>query len=190
MISSIASVGLRRKVAQNLIGSSHHVRDVGIVTIFVSDSAHAYSLATAIHAVPAERLDRGFRLLVLRQYHVERAPPAFAWIDQRLLRTPPRLSRHGLFFANTFRPEIVAWLSEQLGRPSLRDATGRAHRNPRWPTMRWHSQDRSWPDGTRTIEWFVDVGFQDVASWTAFQRRWHEQLGGIEGYRPDYANGA
>ncbi len=155
----------------------------------MSDLVHAHSQATVVHAVPAEWLDRGFQLLVLRQYHVEGTPPAFAWIDQRLLRTPQRLSRHGLFFANTFLPEVVAWLSEQLGRPSLRDATGRSQRNPRWPTMRWHGKNRSWPDGTCTTEWFVDVGFQDVASWIAFQRRWQERLSGIEGHRPDCANG-
>ena len=137
--------------------------------------------ATAIDAVPAARLDCGFRLLVLRQFQIEGAPPAFALIEQRLLRAPQRLHRHGLSFANTFLPDIVAWLSQDLGRPSLRDATGPPRRNPRWPLLRWHGEDRLWPDGMRTIEWFVDVSFQDTRSWAAFQERWQEQLAGTSG---------
>jgi hypothetical protein len=140
------------------------------------------SQPTVVRAVPAAWLDCGFRLLVLRQYHLEAAPPAFAWIEQRLLRAPQRFSRHGMSFANTFLPEVMAWLGDHLGRPSQRDTTGPARRNPRWPTMSWRGEDRLWPDGTRTTEWFVDVTFQDVASWRAFSERWHERLrGGIEG---------
>src|SRR5271170_4473455 len=75
--------------------------------------------ATAVHAVPAQWLECGFRLLVLRELRAENEPPAFAWIEQHLLRTPQRLTRHGLFFGLAFRPEIMAWLSEHLGRPSL-----------------------------------------------------------------------
>ncbi|WP_213773721.1 hypothetical protein [Bradyrhizobium sp. dw_78] len=132
--------------------------------------------ATTIRAVPAIWLDCGFRLLVLRQFHVESAPPAFAWIEQRLLRAPQRLGRHGLSFANTFLPEVMAWLGDGLGRPSLHDRTGRTHRNPRWPVLKWHGEDRAWPDGTHTTEWFVDVSFQDENSWSAFRQRWYEQL--------------
>jgi hypothetical protein len=150
-----------------------------------------HSQATAVHAVPATSLDCGFRLLVLRQYHDDVAPPAFACIEQRLLRTPPRFSRHGLSFANTFMPEVMAWLGEHIGRPSLRDETGRPHRNPRWPVLRWQSEDRWWSDGTHTTEWFADITFQDSISWTAFQQRWHAQLaGGIENKEPDRLGGA
>jgi len=139
-------------------------------------------LPTAVRAVPATALDRGFSLLVLRQYHIEAAPPAFAWIEQRLLRAPQRFSRHGMSFANTFLPEVMAWLGDHLGRPSQRETTGPARRNPRWPTMSWRGEDRLWPDGTRTTEWFVDVTFQEFASWQAFSERWHERLrGGSEG---------
>jgi len=61
-----------------------------------------YPQATAVDAVPAISLDCGFRLLVLRQFQVEGAPPAFALIEQRLLRAPQRFGRHGISFANTF----------------------------------------------------------------------------------------
>jgi hypothetical protein len=134
--------------------------------------------ATAVHAVPARWLECGFRLLVLRELRTENEPPAFAWIEQHLLRTPQRLTRHGLFFGLAFRPEIMAWLSEHLGRPSLREGTGKPHRNSRWPISAWHSEPRLWPGGTQTIEWFVDVVFQDQASWTAFRQRWHGRLMG------------
>ncbi|HZM06871.1 MAG TPA: hypothetical protein VFC11_00235 [Methylocella sp.] len=134
--------------------------------------------ATAIHAVPALWLERGFRLLVLREFHTEAQPPAFAWIEQHVLRTPQRLSRHGLSFASTFLPEIMAWLSEHLGRPSLRASTGEPYRNSRWPSSAWHGEERLWPDAIHTIEWFADVIFQDEASWTAFQQRWHNRLMG------------
>ena len=70
--------------------------------------------ATAVHAVPAQWLECGFRLLILRELRTENEPPAFAWIEQHLLRTPQRLTRHGLFFGMAFRPEIMAWLSEHL----------------------------------------------------------------------------
>jgi len=135
-------------------------------------------VATAIDAVPARWLDCGFRLLVLRQFHNAGAPPAFALIEQRLLRTPQRFSRHGLSFANTFVPEVMAWLIDQLGRPSLRPAAGPARRNPRWPALGWHGEARLWPDGTRTTEWFVDVRFQDTATWTAFRTHWRQRLTG------------
>jgi hypothetical protein len=133
--------------------------------------------ATSVHAVPAQWLERGFRLLILRELHTEKEPPAFAWIEQHLLRTPQRLTRHGLFFGRAFLPEIMAWLIEHLGRAS-RERAGRPHRNALWPMLSWYGERRLWPDGIRTTEWFVDVIFQDEGSWTAFQRRWHGRLMG------------
>ncbi len=139
---------------------------------------HQHDEFTAIHAVPARMLERGFRLLALRQVHAPAAPPAFSVIDQHILRRPERLSRHAVFFASTFLPEIMAWLSALLGRPALHDAVGSARRNPRWPALTWHREDRSWPDGTNTTEWLVEVAFQDEASWTAFRQRWAARLEG------------
>jgi hypothetical protein len=138
----------------------------------------AYSPATAVRAAPAIWLDCGCRFLVLRQHHKDGAPPAFAWIEQRLLRPPQRLSRHGAFFAIAFLPEIMAWLGAYLGRPSLRSMADRPQRNPRWPVMTWHGADRVWPNGMRTTEWFVDITFHDESSWAAFQERWRERLQG------------
>ncbi len=134
--------------------------------------------ATAIHAVPAQWLERGFRLLMMRELHTENEPPAFAWIEQRLLRTPQRLTRHGLFFGRAFLPEIMTWMSEYLGRPALRESTSKTYRNPLWPVTSWHGEPRLWPSGIRTVEWFVDVVFQDEASSTAFRQRWHARLMG------------
>jgi hypothetical protein len=142
----------------------------------MSPAAHADP--TAIHAVPAQPLDRGFRLLTLREFPAETGPSSFAWIDQRLLRTPERLSRHGLWFANAFRPEVVAWLIGNLGRPSLHDAAGHAYRNPRWPLLAWRRTAQSWADGANTIEWSVDVDFQDDGVWTRFRESWARQLDG------------
>jgi hypothetical protein len=116
--------------------------------------------------------------LVLRQIHQEKEPPLFAWIEQKVLRTPQRLTRHGLFFGFAFLPEVMAWLSDHLGRPSLRSDEGAPYRNSRWPVLSWRSEDRLWPDGVHTIEWFVDVVFQDAASWSAFQERWRDRLMG------------
>ena len=116
--------------------------------------------ATAVHAVPAQWLECGFRLLILRELRTENEPPAFAWIEQHLLRTPQRLTRHGLFFGMAFRPEIMAWLSEHLGRPSLREGTGKPSRNPLWPNSGWYGEPRLWPGDIHTIEWFVDVAFK------------------------------
>lgn len=134
--------------------------------------------STCVHAVPSQWLAQGFRILALREFRTAREPPAFAWIEQRVLRGPQRLGRHGLFFANTFRPEIMAWLSQQLGRPSSRDDAAPARRNPRWPSLTWHGEDRVWPDGARTVEWFADVIFPHEASWTAFRRQWRARLMG------------
>jgi hypothetical protein len=133
---------------------------------------------TATHAVPAQPFELGFRLLALRQVHAVGAPPAFAVIDQHILRRPERLSRHAVFFASTFLPEIMAWLGQHLGRPSQRDTADRAVRNPRWPTLAWRREERTWPDGTSTTEWLVEVAFQDEASWTAFRQRWAARLEG------------
>jgi hypothetical protein len=133
--------------------------------------------ASAVHAVPAQWLERGFRLLTLRELHTEERPPAFAFIEQQLLRTPERLSRHGLYFGNTFRPEVMAWLIEHLGRPSLREHDdGPARRNGSWPQLAWHRENREWPEGLRTTEWFVDVVFPVEADWTVFRGRWLNRL--------------
>ncbi len=132
-----------------------------------------------IHALPAQWLERGFRLLMLRQLHAGTTPPAFARIEQRLLRTPERLSRHGLYFACTFRPEIMTWLSEHLGRPSVRQGEdGSARRNASWPDLKWHGESREWMEGHRTTEWFVDVIFPIETHWTLFQQRWLNRLMG------------
>jgi hypothetical protein len=137
----------------------------------------AHQDANCIHAVPAQWLERGFRLLTLRELHAETQPPAFAWIEQRLLRTPERLSRHGLYFGNTFRPEVMAWLIEHLGRPSVRDSDdGPARRNASWPALAWHREIRAWPEGFRTMEWFVDVIFPAEAHWNAFRQHWLDRL--------------
>jgi hypothetical protein len=140
-----------------------------------SDIANFQQEAACINAVPARWIEQGFRLLVLRNFHKDNEPPAFAWIDQHLLRTPERLGRHGLFFGSAFRPDVMTWLSEQLGRPSVHD-NGKPYRNPRWPIVSWHGEDRLWPDGACTTEWFVDVVFKDEESWGAFRQRWLERL--------------
>ncbi len=133
---------------------------------------------TAIHAVPAELGECGFRLLMIRQFNAGAVPPAFAVIDQRIMRMPQRLGRHGVSFAATFLPELMSWLIDHLGRPSLHDARGRAYRNPRWPVVCWHDEELTWPSGAVTVEWFAEVAFQDHASWMAFRTHWHERLMG------------
>jgi hypothetical protein len=141
--------------------------------------------ATAIHAVPAVRTERGFRLLVLREFRAADAPPAFALIGQEILRSPERRNRHGVSFALAFRPDIMDWLIATLGRPSQREGNGDAQRNPRWPKFAWHCEDRTWPDGIATIEWYADVAFQDDAAWSAFAAHWSARLDGIsEGGEP------
>lgn len=132
--------------------------------------------STSIHAVPSQWLAQGFRLLILREFRNAEAPPVFAGIEQRLLRAPQRLGRHSLFFANTFRPEIMAWLSQELGRPSIRTDAGQAHRNAMWPSTTWYREDRVWRDGAKTIEWFADVIFADQASSAAFRHKWNDRL--------------
>jgi hypothetical protein len=145
----------------------------------------AHRDANCIHAVPAQWLERGFRLLTLRELHDETRPPAFAWIEQRLLRTPERLSRHGLYFGNTFRPEIMAWLIEHLGRPSVHDNDGSPRRNASWPELAWHRESREWPEGLLTTEWFVDVVFPVEAHWTVFRQHWLVRLLGTHDHRAD-----
>jgi len=134
---------------------------------------------TAIHAMAAELRDCGFRLLMIRQFDAGAVPPAFAIIDQHLMRMPERRG-HGVLFAATFLPDVMAWLIDHLGPPSLHDASGRTHRNPRWPVVRWHDEELTWPSGAVTAEWFAEVAFQDHASWLAFRSRWQERLKGIE----------
>lgn len=132
----------------------------------------------AIHAVPAELSERGFRLLALREFLAEDAPPAFALIEQHLLRAPQRLNRHGVSFALTFRPEIIAALSQAIGRPSQRDEEGRAIRNAHWPQFGWSPRPTLWPDGTRTRDWWAEISFPLPATWAVFQSRWAERLAG------------
>lgn len=139
----------------------------------------AHAAATAIHPVPVAMEPQGFRVLVMRELQLEEgAPPAFALMDQGLLRLPHRINRNSLFFANTFRPEIFDWLIAELGRPSQRDGEGRAARNPRWPTLAWHRAVRDWPEGAASVEWSVTVHFPEAASWDAFRERWQARLDG------------
>ena len=134
--------------------------------------------ATAVQAVPAQRIARGFRLLVLREIRTEKAPPAFAFIEQRLLRSPDRRNRHGVSFATAFLPDVVAWLSGHFGRPSLREGEGPPHRNALWPTLQWYRESRLWTDGTNSIEWFAEIMFRDETSASAFEQRWDDRLKG------------
>lgn len=131
----------------------------------------------AIHAVPAELGPSGFRLLALREFR-EAGPPAFALVEQHLLRAPHRLNRHGVSFALTFRPEVMAALSALIGRPCVRDGAGRPARNPLWPGLGWQSAPRTWADGTRTVEWCANVHFPDAAAWSAFRARFALRLAG------------
>jgi hypothetical protein len=130
-----------------------------------------------VNAVPAIATETGFRLLTMRAFQTPPDPPAFAWIDQRLFRTPERQTRHGLFFGVAFRPEIMDWLIKNVGRPS-EHADGKARRNPNWPALRWRSEERRWEDETLTTEWFVDVEFTDDAGRRAFLDAWSDRLSG------------
>jgi hypothetical protein len=127
---------------------------------------------TAVHAVPVAATSHGLRLLVLRQFEVENVPPAFAFIDQPLLRAPGRGTRHGVFFAPAFLPEVMDWLIALLGRPSRRDPAGAPMRNPRWPSLSWGGEPRLWPDGTSTVEWFVDIAFPEDEIAAALFAQW------------------
>jgi hypothetical protein len=130
-----------------------------------------------VNAVPARVSAKGFDLLTMRAFHHESDPFAFAWIDQRIFRTPERLTRHGLFFGVAFRPEIMSWLIEKLGRPS-EHGDGKSRRNPNWPSTSWRCESRQWDDDTRTDEWFVDVVFPTEALGAAFLARWSDRLAG------------
>jgi hypothetical protein len=133
---------------------------------------------TAVHPVPAQRIAGGFRLLVMREFRAESAPSAFAFMEQRLLRSPERRNRHGFSFASAFLPEVMTWLSGHLGRPSLREGAGPPYRNSLWPTLNWHCESRHWTDGTRTIEWFVEMTFRDETLASVFEQRWNDRLKG------------
>ncbi|MFG1403252.1 hypothetical protein [Xanthobacter sediminis] len=142
-------------------------------------AARLHGTPTAVHAVPAELGPSGFRLLVMREFRAPDGPPGFALLEQYLLRAPHRLNRHGIAFALTFRPEVMAGLSEAIGRPALRDDAGRVGRNPRWPQLRWCAEQRHWADGTETAEWWAKVDFPDAAGWTAFRARFACRLDGV-----------
>jgi hypothetical protein len=140
---------------------------------------HKHEEAGDIRAVPAQILDCGFRLLVLREFRQTDQPPSLAWIQQSILRDVHRIQRHGIFFGCTFLPEIMQWLNELLGRPSLHPAdypASRAYRNPAWPILLWHHEDRSWNGDIQTVEWYADITFVDRASFDAFMMRWHDRL--------------
>jgi hypothetical protein len=133
--------------------------------------------ATCINAVPAARIPMGFRLLALRCFHNDPDPPSFAWLNQRIFRTPDRMCRHGLFFGAAFRPEVMDWLIARVGRPSSRES-GEPLRNPDWPNVAWRRAERVWPDATRTTEWSIEVVFASEALANAFCERWRERLSG------------
>ncbi|WP_041778064.1 hypothetical protein [Beijerinckia indica] len=144
---------------------------------------HEHETAGDVRAVPAQILDQGFRLLVLREFRMPDQPPSLAWIQQYILRDVHRVQRHGIFFGATFLPEIMQWLSDLLGRPSLHPGdypASPAYKNPAWPILSWYRQDRGWADGQQTVEWFADVAFRDEASFAAFLARWLERLKGFE----------
>ena len=130
-----------------------------------------------INPVPAEKSALGFRLLMLRFYHHDGAPPSAAFIDQRIFRAPDRASRHGLHFGLAFRAEIMSWLIEQIGRPSLAGIHP-PQRNPEWPTVLWIGADRRWPGEQRTTEWFAEVSFTSQSHAEAFAEKWSKRLAG------------
>lgn len=140
---------------------------------------HKHEQAGDVRAVPAHILDRGFRLLVLREFRESDRPPSLALIQQNVLRDVHRIERHGIFFSCTFLPDIMQWLSELLGLPSLRPPdypASPAYRNPAWPSFLWRQENRLWDSGVQTVEWQVDVIFTDQASCDAFLARWRDRL--------------
>jgi len=140
---------------------------------------HKHEQAGDVRAVPAQILDRGFRLLVLREFRETDQPPSLAWIEQKVLRDVHRVQRHGIFFGCTFLPEIMQWVSELLGRPSLHPAdypASPAYRNPAWPSLLWHREERFWDENIQTVEWYADVVFIDQNSFDAFMARWQDRL--------------
>ncbi len=144
---------------------------------------HKHEEPGDIRAVPAQILDRGFRLLLLREFREANQPPSLAWIQQYVLRDAHRIQRHGIFFGCTFLPDITQWLSELLGRPSLHPPdypASRAYRNPAWPSLTWYSENRIWGTDIQTTEWHADIRFTDQASFDAFMIRWGDRLNGAE----------
>lgn len=141
-------------------------------------AARSHEEAVAIHSVPALVLEHGFRVLVLRELAAGDGPPGFAVIEQALVRPPPRTIRHGVAFALAFRPEVVAFLSFHLGRPGDRGPDDLPRRNPRWPSLSWHREERAWPDGARSIEWSADIRFAREDDRAAFARQFHAALAG------------
>jgi hypothetical protein len=144
---------------------------------------HQHEQAGDVRAVPARILDCGFRLLVLREFRETDQPPSLAWIQQHVLRDVHRIQRHGIFFGCTFLPEIMQWMSDLLGRPSLHPAdypASPAYRNKAWPIFQWHREDRVWDGDIQTVEWHADVVFVDQASYDAFMARWQDRLTGRE----------
>ncbi len=142
---------------------------------------HKHEQPGDVHSIPAQRLDRGFSLLVLREFREADQPPSLAWIQQSILRDVHRIQRHGIFFGCTFLPDIMQWLSDLLGRPSLHPAdypASPAYRNEAWPTFHWHRENRIWEGGIETVEWHADVIFADQASFEAFMARWENRLTG------------
>ncbi len=130
-----------------------------------------------VNPVPAEPMRLGFRLLVLRCYANDGAPPSFAWIGQRIFRTPERASRHGLHFGLAFRPDVMSWLTERFGRPSIVDEE-RPRRNPRWPKTSWRCVERHWPEAVITTEWLAETLFASQDDADAFCEEWRKQLAG------------
>jgi hypothetical protein len=153
---------------------------------------HEHEQAGDVRAVPAQMLDRGFRLLVLREFRAADQPPALALIRQSILRDVHRVHRHGVSFGCTFLPQIMQWLIDLLGRPSLHPPdypASPAYRNPAWPSFHWRQESRLWEEGVETVEWHVDVIFADSASFDAFAARWRDCL--TEGDAPgDAAEGS
>lgn len=144
---------------------------------------HEHEQAGDVRAVPAQMLDRGFRLLVLREFREADQPPALALIRQNILRDVHRLQRHGIFFSCAFLPDITQWLSELLGRASLHPPdypASPAFRNPAWPTFSWRQESRLWDEGILTIEWRAEAVFADQASFEAFTARWRDRLAAAE----------
>ena len=130
-----------------------------------------------INPVAALWKPKGFELLVLRCFHNGAGPPSFAWIDQRIFRSPERLSRHGLYFGCAFRPEVMSWLISRLGRPAL-SGGARSQRNPDWPSVDWRGADRLWPNELRTTEWFAEATFATEEAAQAFRDHWGDRLSG------------
>ncbi|MGO9132692.1 MAG: hypothetical protein ACLP8A_01410 [Methylovirgula sp.] len=148
---------------------------------------HRHEEAGDVRPVPAQRLERGFRLLVLREFRQADQPPSLAWIEQHILRDVHRIQRHGIFFGCTFLPDIMQWLADLLGRPSIHPPdypASHAYRNPAWPSLTWHQENRDWDGDIHTIEWHADIVFVDQISFDVFMARWHDRLNGHEADAP------